>query len=152
MPDPSSAASVCRGYGRITRSTFNFKHHKSRAELKTRILRLLAPNAIEYAARGIRVVDTEVDSVVTGEDGRIAGLCTTRGGPTSHVYWCFPLLPGVLLVDSDYCVGPMYAGGGVKVVLYYGIGSTEALHIFCSNRPGRTRAGVLIVMRLPAGR
>ena len=48
-----------------------------------------------------------------------------KDGPITRVYWCLPVLPGVLLADSDYCVGPMCAGGGLKVILYYGFGTTE---------------------------
>jgi hypothetical protein len=46
-------------------------------------------------------------------------------GPFSRVVWCVPVLPGVLLADSDYVVGPLNAEGGVKLVLWYGFGSTE---------------------------
>jgi hypothetical protein len=46
-------------------------------------------------------------------------------GPKSGVYWCLPVLPGVLLANSYWSVGPLYASGGTKVVLYYGFGSTE---------------------------
>ncbi len=46
-----------------------------------------------------------------------------KGGPLSKVWWCFPVLPGVLLADSQYSVGPLYAEGGVKIVFYYGVGS-----------------------------
>jgi len=46
-------------------------------------------------------------------------------GPSSSVNWCIPVLPGVLLVDSEISSGPMAARGGVKIVLYYGVGSME---------------------------
>jgi DNA replication protein DnaC len=49
----SSAASVCRDSTRASIDTFNFKHHKSRAELKPRILRLLD---LEFLNRGTSVV------------------------------------------------------------------------------------------------
>lgn len=48
-----------------------------------------------------------------------------QGGPTSGVRWCVPVLPGVLLADSYYCVGPLCAAGGVKIVLYDGLGPVE---------------------------
>ena len=51
------------------------------------------------------------------------------GGPYSCVSWCVPLLPGFLLVESDYVVGPVYGEGGVKLILFYGIG-TETLFNF----------------------
>ena len=44
-------------------------------------------------------------------------------GPRSGVDWCVPLLPGVLLADSYYVVGPLYGEGQTKLVLYYGFGS-----------------------------
>jgi hypothetical protein len=46
-------------------------------------------------------------------------------GPRTAVNWSVPILPGVLLVDSEYVVGPLYGKGGVKVVVYYGFGSAE---------------------------
>src|SRR6185312_15708266 len=30
--------------------------------------------------------------------------------------WCLPLLPGVLLADSDYFIGPLSAGGSIKLI------------------------------------
>ncbi len=41
--------------------------------------------------------------------------------------WCFPLLPGVLITNSWYQCGPLFGKGGVKLVLYYGVGSMEIL-------------------------
>jgi len=55
-------------------------------------------------------------------------LC--KGGPHTGVGWCFPILPGVLVADSYYTVGPLWAAGGVKLVLFYGFGSTELVTIF----------------------
>jgi hypothetical protein len=46
-------------------------------------------------------------------------------GPTSWVSWCVPILPGLLLADSGYTVGPLSGRGGGKLVLYYGFGSIE---------------------------
>jgi hypothetical protein len=48
-----------------------------------------------------------------------------EGGPVARVNWCIPLLPGVLLADSDSVPGPLGGYGGPKFVLYYGFGSTE---------------------------
>jgi hypothetical protein len=45
--------------------------------------------------------------------------------PTSKVNWCIPVLPGVLLADSSISQGPLSAEGGVKIVIYYGVGSVE---------------------------
>jgi hypothetical protein len=48
-----------------------------------------------------------------------------QGGPATKVKWSFPLLPGVLVTDSWYSIGPLWAEGGVKLVFYYGIDSVE---------------------------
>src|SRR5262245_47726812 len=48
-----------------------------------------------------------------------------EGGPVSRVSWCLPVLPGVLLAQSDHSIGPLLGRGGVKVILWYGVGSTE---------------------------
>lgn len=53
-----------------------------------------------------------------------------REGPASDVNWCLPLLPGLLLADSAYFVGPMYAKGTTKIVVYYGVGSFTALELW----------------------
>jgi hypothetical protein len=46
-----------------------------------------------------------------------------KTGPHTDVSWCFPILPGVLIADSYYVVGPLYGRGGIKVVIFYGFGS-----------------------------
>jgi hypothetical protein len=48
-----------------------------------------------------------------------------ESGPRSWVRWCLPILPGILLVDSGYSVGPLHARAGIKLVVYYGVGSSE---------------------------
>jgi hypothetical protein len=48
-----------------------------------------------------------------------------EGGPRSGVSWCVPVVPFILLVDSYASAGPEDGHGGVKVLLYYGLGSTE---------------------------
>lgn len=50
---------------------------------------------------------------------------TRDGGPIANVNWCFPILPGVLIADSEYIVGPLYGRGGVSIVIYYGVGSLQ---------------------------
>jgi len=45
--------------------------------------------------------------------------------PTSHVDWCVPILPGVLIADSSYVCAPLWGEGGWKIVLYYGWGTFE---------------------------
>jgi hypothetical protein len=53
-----------------------------------------------------------------------------KGGPSSGVSWCFPLLPGVLLADSWYVVGPLWGKGGMKLVVYYGFGAREVVFLW----------------------
>lgn len=50
--------------------------------------------------------------------------------PRSKVEWCFPILPGVLYAHSWYSVGPLSAGGGDKIVIYYGFGSFTLLELY----------------------
>jgi prepilin-type processing-associated H-X9-DG protein len=49
----------------------------------------------------------------------------SESGPATGITWCIPLLPGVLLANSWYVVGPSWGEGGVKIVLYYGFGAKE---------------------------
>ena len=44
-------------------------------------------------------------------------------GPKSEVKWSFPLLPGILIANSYYVNGPLWAEGGTKLIVYYGISS-----------------------------
>lgn len=53
-----------------------------------------------------------------------------HGGPQYGVDWCVPILPGVLLADSFYVVGPLYGKGGLKLVLYYGFGTLTLLELY----------------------
>jgi hypothetical protein len=46
------------------------------------------------------------------------------GGPITGI-WCVPVLPGVLLVESGTSIAPLSGSGGLKLVLYYGFGSSE---------------------------
>lgn len=55
---------------------------------------------------------------------------TRDGGPIAKVKWCLPILPGVLVVDSYYVIGPLFGKGGVSLVIYYGLGSREFLPIW----------------------
>lgn len=52
------------------------------------------------------------------------------GGPKSIVNWCLPILPAVLLADSEYVVGPLYGSGSAKIVLYTGAGSVTLLELW----------------------
>jgi hypothetical protein len=48
---------------------------------------------------------------------------------SAHVDWCFPVLPGLLVTDSGYTIAPKHAESGIKVVLFYGIGSVEIVRL-----------------------
>jgi hypothetical protein len=48
-----------------------------------------------------------------------------KDGPRYYVSWCLPILPGLLLADSGESIGPLSGHGGLKLVLYYGVGSSE---------------------------
>lgn len=50
-------------------------------------------------------------------------------GPGSFVNWCVPVLPGILLADSGYYAGPTWGTGGVKIVLYWGLGTKEVWYL-----------------------
>ncbi len=50
-------------------------------------------------------------------------------GPNTSVAWCFPVVPGVLIANSSYVIGPLYGRGGVKVVIFYGFGSFELVTV-----------------------
>lgn len=57
------------------------------------------------------------------QEGRPQPRRITRdGGPIAKINWCVPILPGVLLANSEYTIGPLNGRGGVSLLLYYGFG------------------------------
>jgi hypothetical protein len=52
-----------------------------------------------------------------------------KDGPKSKVKWSIPIAPGILLVNSYYEIGPLWAKGGNKIILYYGISSKVICYI-----------------------
>ncbi len=46
-------------------------------------------------------------------------------GPRTQVNWCVPVMPGLMLANSEYHIARLYAAGGCKVVLFYGFGTIE---------------------------
>lgn len=48
-----------------------------------------------------------------------------RDGPRTTFRWCVPILPGILLVSSDYLIGPLWGNGGLRIVVFYGFGTVE---------------------------
>jgi hypothetical protein len=53
-----------------------------------------------------------------------------KGGPSTGVNWCVPLLPGILLADSYSSIGPLGGNGGGKIVLYYGTGTVVLCNLW----------------------
>jgi hypothetical protein len=76
-----------------------------------------------------RAVQTEIERAkVQGGEPNLRNL--HKGGPVAEVDWCFPLLPGVLVVHSEHSTGPQSGTGGVKLVLYWGIGTAELVTLY----------------------
>jgi hypothetical protein len=46
-------------------------------------------------------------------------------GPRTQVNWCVPVMPGLMLANSEYHIARLYAAGGYNVVLFYGFGTIE---------------------------
>ena len=67
--------------------------------------------------------DAEYAALAAKEGVAPFRLKASKTGPVSGVSWCVPVLPGVLIADSYYVVGPLYGRGGVKVVIFYCVGS-----------------------------
>ncbi len=59
------------------------------------------------------------------EFARIRVFGHSEEGPWWRVNWCVPLLPGILLADSESASGPLCGGGTREIVLFYGFGSME---------------------------
>lgn len=55
---------------------------------------------------------------------------TRDGGPKTGVDWCQPILPGVLVADSYYIIGPLHGRGGINLIVYYGFGCVQIGPIF----------------------
>lgn len=62
--------------------------------------------------------------------GKAMPIKLLPGGPKAGVNWCFPLLPGVLVVNSSYVVGPIFGKGTTKIVLFYGLGSITLVELW----------------------
>ena len=52
-----------------------------------------------------------------------------KDGPMYEVKWSIPIVPGILLANSYYENGPLWAKGGTKIILYYGISSKVICYI-----------------------
>jgi hypothetical protein len=69
--------------------------------------------------------NSEMTRIARGYGQEYEPIELSEGGARAHVDWCVPVLPGVLIADSSYIVGPLYGRGGYKVVVFYGLGSAE---------------------------
>lgn len=60
-----------------------------------------------------------------------------RDGPHPFVRWCVPILPGVLMAKSGFTgtgresdgERTFYENGGMRIVLYWGVGASEVLYL-----------------------
>ncbi|MCP4261615.1 MAG: hypothetical protein GY774_29550 [Planctomycetes bacterium] len=52
-----------------------------------------------------------------------------KDGPKCEVKWSIPIVPGILLANSYYENGPLWAEGGTKIILYYGFSSKVICYI-----------------------
>jgi hypothetical protein len=59
----------------------------------------------------------------------LKGIYLFTDGPKSHVNWCVPLLPGVLLTHSSYLAGPVNGNVSYRLVTYFGFGSFEVVEM-----------------------
>ncbi len=53
----------------------------------------------------------------------------SKNGPSTWVSWCFPILPGVLVMNFGTHIGPLWGFGGTSIVLYYGFGTKDVVWI-----------------------
>jgi len=77
----------------------------------------------EIRYENAKKADLEYAALAAKEGAKPLRPQVSKNGPISKVEWCVPVLPGILIADSYYVVGPLYGRGGVKIVVYYGFGS-----------------------------
>ena len=58
---------------------------------------------------------------------RLSRSLAFKDGPRTSLHWSVPLLPGVLLVSSDYSIGPLDGDGGPRLVIWYVFGTRETM-------------------------
>ncbi|MBN2446588.1 MAG: hypothetical protein JXO22_07680 [Phycisphaerae bacterium] len=75
--------------------------------------------------RALHQADTELAATAAKLGGPVPRANARRNGPCAGVDWCFPLLPGVLIADSYYVTGRLSGEGGVKIIVYWRLGSRE---------------------------
>ena len=71
------------------------------------------------------VADQESHRRMMIEDGRDPSALhaiVTPGGPHVETGFAIPVLPGVLLLNNSYGIGPLYGRGQVSFFLFYGLG------------------------------
>jgi hypothetical protein len=89
-------------------------------------LRQEATRRYESASERTRELDVIADQLGVPFDP----IELLRDGPKSRVNWAVPILPGLLLADSEFVVGPLYAKGSAKLVVYYGFGSLTLVELW----------------------
>ena len=57
-----------------------------------------------------------------GEDTETARPIVHAGGPSTSTGLAIPVLPGILMLNNSYHVGPLFAKGQVSFFLFYGFG------------------------------
>jgi hypothetical protein len=57
-----------------------------------------------------------------GIDPNAVHAIANPGGPRVNIGLAIPVLPGVLMVNNSYTIGPLYGRGQVSFFVYYGFG------------------------------
>ena len=64
-----------------------------------------------------------------GEDPNTFRPIVNPAGPSVKIGLAIPLLPGLLLLDNGYQIGPLHGKGHLTVFLFYGFGVRRLLDI-----------------------
>jgi hypothetical protein len=84
-----------------------------------------------YQREMLRLADAEWSIARKAEERHKArdGLLISRAafpeGPRTKLHWTLPLVPAVLLVNSDYTIGPRWGHGGFRLVIVFGPWTVE---------------------------
>jgi hypothetical protein len=64
-----------------------------------------------------------------GEDPNTFRPVVNSGGPSVIIGPAIPILPGLLLLDNGYQIGPLYGKGHLSLFLFYGFGVHRLLDL-----------------------
>jgi len=92
---------------------------KARAEASYQAYQRKLQDDIAFCQRLGMGVDDEIMKYLL--DKRTSLL--SKGGPFARVNWCLPILPCLLLSNTDIAIAPGGGGGDNNIVFYYGFGS-----------------------------